>query len=61
VDKVPKKVSFRDEKGHGYGIADIYYVEKIKDSSLIDSDDGSFACTCNIVWLAIFIFNIYSC
>ena len=29
VDKVPKKVSFRDEKGRGFGIADIYYVEKI--------------------------------
>lgn len=42
-------MSFRDEKGKGYGIADIYYVEKIKDSSYVDSDDGSLACTCNIV------------
>jgi hypothetical protein len=47
--KSNKKVSFRDEKGTGFGIADIYFVEKFKDHSLAESDDGNFACTCSIV------------
>ena len=48
LNKGQKKVSFRDEKGLGYGIADIYFVEKFKNDNRVDGDDGSFSCTCTI-------------
>jgi len=55
-----RKVHFRDQKGLGMGIADIYMVESFKNVHPQVAKEGHFNCTCFIFWkLYILIYEVF--